>query len=360
VAAVRFAIVGGFTTEKRRARGDGLRSFQAGAVSGAWRPAFHLPDIVNPSFLISGPKPGRFYAVHADCDYASAFAIGDTGAISLLGQVPTGGVNGVHLAADPSGQYLVVANYATGSVSVLPIENDGAIKPYIHRLDLPGAIGPNRIEQASSHPHHTVFDPSGRFLLVPDKGLDRVFVLAFDPRSGDLKLTGGGAVMRPGAGPRHIAFHPDSPVAFVVNELDSTVCVCGWDGANGVLTPFEVRTALPSHFVGASTAAAIAVSKCGRYVYASNRGQDGIVQYAYEKQEMRLRTIGWVPSHGRDPRFMCLDPGGEALIVANEQGDSIVWFGIDAQTGRLERQDREIRIASPSTIAFVSAPDSIL
>ncbi|MGA7327410.1 MAG: lactonase family protein [Rhodomicrobium sp.] len=349
----RFAVVGGFTTERRKARGDGLHTFRIDPVTGAWKQAFHLPDLVNPSFLILDPNQDRIYSVHGDGDFASAFSIdAESGGLRLLGQAATGGVNGVHPAIDPSDQFLVVANYASGSVSVLPITADGRLEPFIHKLDLPGEPGPHRTEQASSHPHHVVFDPSGRFLLVPDKGLDRVFILKLDPGSGRLHLHGS-AAMRPGAGPRHIAFHPSLPIAFVVNEIDSTVAACRWDEANGILTPMQLRSTLPPHFFGASTAAAIVVSPCGRHVYASNRGQDGVVHFNFDSARNTLETVGWVSSQGRDPRFICLGSDGKTLLVANEQSDNIVSFDIDGESGALTFKDRAIGIASPATIVFI-------
>lgn len=351
-SAPRFAVVGSFTTERRKARGDGLHSFRIDPKTYTWTHAFHLPGLVNPSFLITNRDRDRIYSVHGDCDFANAFSVdAETGSLRLLGQAATGGVNGVHLAVDPSGKFLVVANYASGSVSVLPITAGGRLERFIHKLDLPGEPGPHRTEQASSHPHHVVFDPSGRFLLVPDKGLDRIFVLKLDG-SGRLQLHGS-AAMRPGAGPRHITFHPSLPVAFVVNEINSTVAACRWDDANGILSPMELRSALPPYFFGASTAAAIVVSPCGRHVYASNRGQDSVAHVNFDSARNTLETVGWVSSQGRDPRFMCLGSDGQTLLIANEQSDNIVSFDIDGETGALTLRDQVIRIASPATIIFI-------
>jgi 6-phosphogluconolactonase len=354
-AADVLAVVGGFTTEQRKARGDGLRVFRVNLQTGAWNPLHHLSDLTNPSFLVTGPKRDILYAAHGDCDYASAFAIdARNGSLRLLGQAQTGGVNGVHLAVDPSGRFLLVANYATGSVSVLPIRPDGALEPFIHRLELTGEAGPHRREQTHSHPHHIVFDPSGRFVLVPDKGLDRVFVLALDPHTGRLQPNDGGhAAMRPGAGPRHIAFHPRLPVAFVINELDSTVAACRWDDGRGILTQFWAAPTLPPDYFGASTAAAIVVSQCGRYVFASNRGQDGIARLKFDEDRNSLEVLGWTSSQGRDPRFMCLDPQGRVLLAANEQSDTIASFDIGIEDGGLSAKEHTVHVASPATIAFV-------
>ncbi|MEI9983723.1 MAG: lactonase family protein [Aliidongia sp.] len=344
-----FAFVGCFTTPERKARGTGIDICRIDPVSGAWRLAGHHGGLTNPSFLITDPARHILYAVHGDLDYASAFAIDPaTGALTPLGQAATGGRNGVHPAIDPTGRFMIAANYASGTVAVLPIRPDGTLGDFTQLLDLPGAVGPHRTEQACAHPHHIVFDPSGRFVLVPDKGLDKVFVLRFE--GGELALAGH-AVMRPGAGPRHMVFHPTLPVAFVVNELDSTMATCRWDAETGTLTPVHLVSILPPDFFGASTSAAIVITPDGKNIYASNRGQDGIAHFAFDATAGRLDTIGWTPSEGRDPRFMTLDPSGRRLYAANEQGDTILAFDI-AEDGRLSRRGVVLSSTSPCTIAF--------
>jgi 6-phosphogluconolactonase len=348
------AFTGGFTTEKRKAHGDGIRVYRADLQSGLWTITDHAAGLVNPSFLVRDHRRDVLYAVHGDCGYASAFAIDvNSGKISLLGEAPTGGLNGVHQALDPTGEFLIVANYGSGSLGVLPVRKDGSLEPFADLLSLPGELGPHRVEQALSHPHHVVFDPSGQFLLVPDKGLDRVFVLTFDPKQARLRLCDEGhAAMRPGAGPRHIVFHPGLPIAFVANELDSTVATCSWDDRTGTLKPVHVVSTLPADFFGASTASAIVVTPCGCHVFASNRGQDGIVHFKFDEARSSLYAVSWTPSGGRDPRFMTLDPSGRLLLAANEQSDSIFIFELDAATNDPKPQASPLLIASPTTIAF--------
>jgi 6-phosphogluconolactonase (cycloisomerase 2 family) len=347
------AFVGCFTTAKRKARGTGIDVYRIDRGWGAWHLADHVPDLVNPSFLITDATRNVLYSAHGDSDYASAFSIDAvSGKLRLLGRAATGGMNGVHPALDPSGRFLIVANYATGSVGVLPVRPDGSLADVTQVLPLPGEIGPNRIEQPGSRPHHVVFAPSGRFLLVPDKGLDRVFVLTFDAGRGRLAITGQ-AVMRPGAGPRHIVFHPHLPYAFVVNEIDSTVATCRWDDSAGVLEPVHVVSTLPPDFFGASTAAEIVITRDGSHVYVSNRGQNGIARFAFAAAESRLDVRGWTPANGSDPRFMTLDPAGDSLLVASEQGDNISAFHIGRQDGNLSPHGAVLPCASPCTIAFL-------
>lgn len=348
------AFVGAFTTARRLARGRGIVTCRIDPASGAWSVIGGCEGLDNPSFVIADPGRLRLYSVHADLDYASAFAVDPrSGDPTPLGRAATGGLNGVHLAVDPTGRFLIVANFAGGSLAVLPIHADGSLGDLVQRLDLDGPPGPHRLEQASPHPHHLVFDPTGRFLLAPDKGLDRVFVLTFDPGRGRLALADRGhAVMRPGSGPRHIAFHPTAPYAFVVGELDSTVTACRWDAEAGALTPHWTVSSLPPDFFGETIASAIVVSPDGAGVYASNRGQDGVVRLRFDTVSGRLETVDWTPSGGAVPRFMTLSPNGARLIVANEQGDSLAAFDL-APDGALVPRGLVLRTPSPAAIAFL-------
>jgi 6-phosphogluconolactonase len=317
-----FAYVGSFTTTQRKARGDGIHVYRVDPATGAWTQVQHVGDLVNPSYLALIRDQRVLYSVHGDGDYASAFALDPkSGEAKLLGRAATGGKNGVREALDPSGKYLVVANYSSGSVAVLPVGPDGALRDQHQLVQLPGEPGPHKVEQQSSHPHDIVFDPSGRFVLVPDKGLDRLFVFRFDGATGKLTPTEQGSVRSlPGAGPRHLAFHPKLPIVWVLNELNSTLATYRFDPYSGSLTPFQVLTTLPADFTGDSTAAEIAVSPDGRFVYGSNRGHDSVAIYAANAEGL-LSPAGWQPTQGAGPRFIGLDPSGRFLNAANEQGD---------------------------------------
>jgi 6-phosphogluconolactonase len=353
-ASTMFAYVGSFTTAKRMARGDGIHVYRADPATGAWTHIQYIADLTNPSFLALSPDQRFLYAVHGDGDYATAFALdGATGQAKLLDRAATGGNNGVRQAVDPSGKFLVVANYASGSVAVLAIAPDGSLKDQHQLVALPGEPGPHKTQQPSSEPHDVVFDPSGRFVLVPDKGLDRVFVFRFDAAAGRLTPTEQGSIQsRPGAGPRHLMFHPKLPIVWVLNELDSTAATYRWDAGTGALKALQVITTLPTDFTGYSTTAEIAVTPDGRFVYCSNRGHDSVTIYAADATSGLLSAVSWQLSQGAGPRFIGLDPAGRFLHAANEQGDTVVTFRVDAASGKLAPTGQVVKNASPVTIVF--------
>ena len=346
-----YAYVGCYTSAQRYARGDGIHVYRVDPETAAWTHVQHVGGLVNPSFLITG-RDGRFlYSAHGDETYATAFAVDrSSGNLTLLNRAAAGGNNGVHLAADPSGRYLVVANYSSGNVAVMPIRSDGALDDAAQVVALPGQPGPHRVEQASSHPHQILFDPSGKFVVVPDKGLDRVFVFRFDGTTGKLTPTAQGAgVARAGAGPRHAAFHPALPVLWVLNEISSTLTTWFWEAERGHLRAARVHSTLPTDYTGENTASEIAVSAGGRFVYCSNRGHDSIAVFAVDAATGQLSSAGWTSTLGRTPRFIGFDPAHRFLYAANEQADTIVTFRGD---GALKAVGTPIHNASPVSIAF--------
>jgi 6-phosphogluconolactonase len=196
-------------------------------------------------------------------------------------------------------------------------------------------------------------DPAGRFIAVPDKGLDLTFTLKLDPNHGKLQAVDASpARAREGAGPRHITFHPARPFAYIVNELDSTVTACRYDSGSGKLEPFQILSSLPDSFVGNSRASEIEISGDGRFLYASNRGCDSIAIFAVDAATGRMTNVGWQESFGRTPRFFAIDPTQRFMFVANEESDALVSFAIHANKGTLERSGDIVKTGSPVCILF--------
>ncbi len=352
----RFAYIGSRTTRERNARGVGISVYEHDGTAG-YTLIQKLDDVVNPSFLTFDPTQRFLYCVHGDQKEVSAFVVNPAdGTLALINTVSCNGVNPVHLSVDPQGGYLAVANYATGSFSVLTNNKDGSLqKPVAALQRLPGEPGPHKVEQSASHPHMIPFDPSKNFLVIPDKGLDRVFVYRVVNEGGKMLTTPVSVVKtREGAGPRHIVFSTQGNAAYVVNELDSTVTAYQYQTAKGTLTPFQVIPTTPQDFVFNNRAAAIAIAPDGRFLYASNRGHDSIAVFSIHAKTGRLTAIAHIPSGGKKPRFMTLTPEGKHLFVANEDTDNIVIFDVKTQTGELKASSLNIATGSPVCTIFRS------
>jgi 6-phosphogluconolactonase len=354
---VYFAYVGSRTTRERNARGDGINVYRVDAMTGYWAHVQLVSGLANPSYLAFDRSKQFLYAVHGDLSDISAFSIeAATGKLTLINSAGTSGKNPVHLAIDPTNRYIIVANHSSSSVVLLVRNPDGSVGRLADKVTLAGQIGPHRIEQPFPKPHQVEFDPSGRFVIVPDKGLDQVFTFRIDAVAGKLaQVDAGTPRAREGSGPRHVAFHPASSFAYVVGELDSTVTAHHFDAATGRLTPFQILPTLPDTFVGNSRAAEVAVSRNGRFLYASNRGYDSIAAFSINQNDGRLTPAGWTDTQGKTPRFFALGPAEHSLFAANEESDSIVPFKVDDHTGTLSPAGAAVHNGSPVCIVFGTA-----
>lgn len=350
-----FAYVGSRTTRERNARGEGITVYHVDQDAGRLEQVQLLRDLVNPSFIALNQTGTHLYAVHGDMSDISAFRVEKTtGQLAFINRQSTGGKNPVHLALDPSGHYVVVSNHLGSSLAVLPIRADGSLGELEQLVTLDGPIGPHRVEQKLSKPHFNPFDPSGRFVVVPDKGLDRSFSFRFS--GGRLEPAAQAfAVAREGAGPRHIAFAPRLGMAYVVNELDSTVTACTYSASSGAMVPKQILSTLPDTFTGNSRAAGIQVDADEHFVYASNRGHDSIAVFRIDPATGLLAFAGADPSQGRTPRFFTLTPNGRFLFALNEDSDNIVAFEVDRDSGRLQATGFQVQSGSPVCMVFSTA-----
>lgn len=357
-SAAVYAYVGSRTTRERNARGEGISVYRVDMHDGSLALVQLVGDLVNPSFLCLNQKGDRLYTVQGDGHEVSVFSVSrHDGTLQFLQRQECGGLNPVHLALDPIEKFLLLSDHLGnkgGTLAVLPVREDGQLGPVQQRVAMRGEPGPHRKEQPHAKPHFNPFDPSGRFVLVPDKGLDRVFVFRFE----DGRLTPAAAPWmdtREGAGPRHIAFHPSRPFAYVVNELDSTVIACSFDATTGGLQALQLLSSLPDTFTGNSRASEIGVSPDGRRLYASNRGYDSIAVFQIDAETGLLRFEEATPSMGKTPRFFAIGPGGRFMYVLNEDSDGIASFSIDASTGRLLPTHAVSRCGSPVCMVFSPA-----
>jgi len=344
-----FAYVGGYTTADRDGHGDGIHVYHVDA-SGGWSHIQHVAGLENPSLFTLRPDNRVLYCVHGARSYVTAFSVdAKTGHLQQINQLPCGGNNPVDTALDATDRFLIVPNYSSGNVAVMPVGADGALQPVSQVFELPGKSGPDPVQQSASHPHAVILDPSRQFVIVPDKGFDCTFIFRFE--DGKLALN---QVMpsRAGAAPRHCIFHPSLPVLYVNNELDSTVTMYRWNA--GQIELVEVVGTLPAGATGKNTTAEIAVTPDGRFLYVSNRGHDSVAIFAVAPGSGRLRFAGCEPTVGKRPRFFTLDPAGAVLYVANQESHNIVAFRVDQASGGLTRQGEDIGVGSPSAISFIA------
>jgi 6-phosphogluconolactonase len=348
-----FAYVGSRTTRERNARGDGISVFQVDPSTGALHLLQVVGDLVNPSFLAYSARHHVLYSVHGDQEEVSAFRVDPaSGRLSALNQRSCEGRNPVHLALDPTERFLVVSNHLTSTLAVLALGDDGAVGDVVQLLTLEGTPGPHRKEQPFSKPHFNPFDPTGRFVVVPDKGLDRVFSFRFE--AGRLiPASTPSLVCREASGPRHLAFHPTQPWAYTVNELDSTVTANRLDVESGRLSSFQIVSTLADTYTGNSRASEIEMNATGTKLYASNRGEESIAVLDVDAGSGRLALQQTMPAGGKTPRFFALDPSGRWLFVLNEDSDNIVTMSIDPQSGALALTAQQHRCASPVCMVFV-------
>jgi 6-phosphogluconolactonase (cycloisomerase 2 family) len=346
-----FAYVGSYTTPERNGRGNGINVYRVDPLTGAFRHVQHLDGLENPSFLAIDAT-GRFlYSVHGDRSEATSYAIDPaTGRLGVLNRQSTGGYNPVHLAFDGTGKFLAVANYGSDSLAVLPVAKDGSLLPYRTLTTVTGTLGPHRFQQRTMCVHHIPFDRQGCFFYVPCKGSDTIVAYRLDPRRRVLIETARVAA-RPSAAPRHIDFHPRRPLAYVINELDSTIATYRQDRATGALMPLQTIPSTPPEFTGYSTGAEIWVDRTGRNVYVSNRGHDSIGVFGIDPARGTLLPRQWVPTRGRTPRFFAFDPEQRFLYVANQDSHTIVGYRV-GRDGRLASTRLRTKVGSPACIVF--------
>lgn len=322
-----------------------------------FRIAHTTTDIANPSYLTVDEKAGLVYAVSelvpggADSSgYIYSYKIGAEGALLYLNRQPSYGFAPCYVSLSPDGKYVLAANYVGGVVAVYPRQEDGSLGKASDKQTFTGS-GPHA-EQEASHPHCILSAPGTPWVYAADKGTDRVMGFRLTAE-GQLQPTEQQYVQTaPGAGPRHLAFHPTLPVAYLVNELNSTVDVFNIDEANGTLSPLQTQPTLPEEYTGFNACADIHVSPDGKHLYASNRGHNSLAFYSIQAETGQLESLGWVPTQGDFPRNFMITRDGSQVLVANQNTDNIVCFDRDAATGQL-RQTAEIHCPTPVCIKSV-------
>ena len=350
--------VGTYTDDKRR---DGVYLLRLNAKTGELTQAGSVDVGPNPSFLSVHPSGKVLYAVNEVEQLSGkatgavrALAIGSDGTgLAPLNEQPSEGAAPCYVSTDRTGHFAFVANYVTGTVAVLPIGARGRLAKATQVIQQAGT-GPVTDRQAGPHAHCIIPHPSNHFVLAADLGADRVFVYRFDAKTGSLTHeTKADAVMPPGTGPRHLAFHPTLPFVFVSGELNSTVTALHCDAKVGTLTTAQTISTLPADWKGTNYPADVHIAPNGRTLYVSNRGHNSVAAFSIAANG--TLTLEQVMSTGGDwPRNFTLDPTGRWLLVANQRSNSVVVFARDLASGRLKETNFRVMLPSPVCVRFLA------
>ncbi len=346
------------------AKSKGIYQLRLDLASGSLSPAELAGETTNPSFLAIHPNRQFLYAVSEirggkgkRAAAVVAFAVAtDTGKLTLLNTQPTGGAGACHLSVAPTGRHVLAANYGSGSVCALPIGQDGRLAEATAFIQHSGS-GPNPKRQKGPHAHSINLDPAGRFALAADLGLDKILLYRFDSAKGSLAANvPPSASVAPGAGPRHLAFHPNGRFVYVINEMGSTVTAFAYDAGRGALAEVQTLSTLPAGFDGRNSTAEIQVHPSGRFVYGSNRGHDSIAIFAASSETGKLQPLGHQSTLGKWPRNFGIDPTGAYLLVANRNSGNVVVFRIDRKTGGLSPAGAVADVPMPVCVKFMPVP----
>ena len=352
------AYVGTYTS---KTNSKGIYAYRFDAEKGQLTPIGIAAESVDPSFLAIHPNGKYLYAVNEIGNFnggtsgaLSAFAIDPkTSALKFLNQVPTRGAGPCYVSLDKNGSFVLVANYDSGSIASFPVHDDGSLGTASGFVQHSGT-GPNKERQEGPHAHWIATSPDNRFALAVDLGLDQVLVYGFDPGKGIFTpMLSGFAKVKPGAGPRHLAFHPNGKFAYVLSEMESSVTVFSYQPKTGALTSLETISALPKDYSGQKEAAEIAVHPSGKFLYTSNRGHDSIAVFGIDEKKGTLRSLGQVLTGGKTPRHFAIDPTGAYLLAENQESNNIVIFHIDPATGGLTPTGQTVDVPSPVCLTFI-------
>jgi 6-phosphogluconolactonase len=318
-------------------------------------------ETANPSFLALHLGKPLLYAVGEMGSSAkgkggavSAFSIAaSSGKLTLLSQQSSGGAGPCHLVVDHTGRFVLVANYGSGSVACLPIQEDGRLGEATSFIQHEGSsVDPKR--QTGPHAHGIYLDAANRFAFVPDLGLDKIMIYRLDAAQGQLvPHEPPSAGVAPGSGPRHFALHPNGRFAYVINELNSTLTAFACNAKRGALETLQTLSTLPEGFSGSNTCAEVQVHPSGKFLYGSNRGHDSIALFAIDPDTGRLRYLAHESTRGKTPRNFAIDPTGTYLLAANQDTNNIVVFRIDAASGKLVASGDSVGVGSPVCIQFL-------
>lgn len=342
-----YLFVGTYTGEGS----EGIHLFRFNADEGTADFISETKGVENPSYLAISPDQATLYAVNEVGDSTkasvSSFAFDKkTAELSFLNKQNSHGGAPCYVSVDANGNAVFAGNYTGGSLAMFPVNDDGSLEEAKVAIQHTGS-SVNQARQESPHVHCTYVSPDNRRLFVTDLGTDRVSAYEFDEGDKSLQQTPSSVYeAEPGAGPRHLTFHPDGEFAYLVNELNGTVVAFRYE--DGSLEPIQTVSTLPEGYDGPRTSADIHVSPDGAFLYATNREDlNNIVAYSIDQNSGQLEKIDQYSTGGVHPRNFVIDPTGTFLLIANRHTDNIVVFRRNKQTGALTPTGTEIKVSQP-------------
>ncbi len=359
--------------EGSQGRGGGVYLFEMSRATGALKQIDLFPNGGNPSWLAFNASRTRLYTANETASYegaasgsVSAYSVERaTGRLTLLNTQSSRGAGPCHISVHPAGKHVLAANYHGGTVSVLPIVDQGRLAPASDVHAVAGTPGPAHASSAPagsfaisgherSHAHMIESDASGKFVISADLGLDRLLIWRFDDAAGQLIPNDPPSVsLPPGDGPRHFAFHPNGKWFYSLQEEASTLVLFDYDSANGRLSPRQTLSTLPKGFAGTNFTSEIAISKDARFVYAANRLHDTIAWFAIAPNGT-LTLAGEEWTRGDYPRSFTIDPSGKFLYSCNQRGDAVACFRVNQATGALTFTGQYTPVGTPAMVLFLA------
>lgn len=358
-----FVYIGAFTgpatppEPPRQSESKGIYGYRFHVATDELMPLGLMAETWSPSFLTVHPDSHFLYAVvNEQNGGVSAYASDPvTGTLTFLNKAASHGDNPCFLGVDREGKDVLVANYTSGSVAVLPIHDDGRLDEASAVIQHSGSSA-NAQRQTSPHAHMISTSPDDRFAVAADLGLDKLLVYRFDAGKGSLSPNDPAFFKTAaGAGPRHFAFHPSGKFAYVVTEMVPAVVALSYDAARGAFRELQTISLAPADPSEKNTGAEIEVHPNGKFVHASIRGADTIAVFAIDQTKGTLRLVEQTSTQGKGPRAFEIDPTGSYLFAANQISGNVVVFRIDSKTGRLTPTGREVQVSAVACVKFAPA-----
>ncbi len=350
--------VGTYTSGNSR----GIYIYRLNRETGEMMEAAPATRSTNPSFLAIDPRMRFLFAANETSQFegkptgsVSAFAIDpQSKGLTLLNQQSSHGSSPCYVTVDRTGRWVLVANYSSGNAAVYPVRDDGTLEPASCVVQHEGSsVNPQR--QKEPHTHSILLDPGNRFAFAADLGIDKVMIYRFDSQAGKLEpASQPWAQAKPGSGPRHFAFHPNGKLAFLIQEISSTMTSFAYDPEKGSLKEIQTVSTLPADFTATNSCADVHVHPSGKFLYGSNRGHNSIVIFALDRDAGTMTVVGHESTQGKTPRNFALDPSGTFLLAANQDSGSVVSFRIDSDTGKLQPTGFTAVIPNPVCVKFLT------